>query len=300
MNEAQYIWMNGEIIDWKDATTHVLNHGLHYGSSVFEGIRAYETVDGKVVIFRLKEHIERLFYSADALKMKIPYSRQEIENAIIQTVKENDLKSGYIRPIAFYGYGTMGLDPRKAKVDICVAAWPWGSYLGDDLIKVKTSSYIRIHPQSSETKAKIGGHYVNSIMANIEAHDAGFDEGLFLDYEGNVAEGPGENIFMVKDGTLYTPKEGNILMGITRSAICAIAKEHFIDVIEKTIHLDELKNADEVFFTGTAAEIAGIKQIDESIIADGELGPITTQLKSMFMETIHGKRKEYKHWLTYV
>jgi len=232
--------------------------------------------------------------------MDISYSKQEISEVILETVRKNNVKSGYIRPIIFYGYGKMGLNPIGADLDVCIAVWPWGSYLGEEMITVKTSSIIRIHPKSSETKAKITGHYTNSIQANQEAVNAGFNEALLLDFEGNVAEGPGENIFMVKNGSLITPKEGNILIGVTRDCIFKIAKDNSIEVIEKTLSLDELKAADEAFFTGTAAEVTPIKQIDETIVGNGQTGQVTNKLKTLFEEAIHGKIDEYSDWLTYV
>jgi branched-chain amino acid aminotransferase len=292
--------MNGEFIPWNKAKVHVLSHSLHYGSGVFEGIRFYETVSGKTAVFRLEEHVERLFFSAKTLEMEIPYTKKEIEQVILNTIRKNNVKAGYIRPIIFYGYGKMGLNPKGAELDICIAVWPWGSYLGEDMITVKTSSIIRIHPKSSETKAKITGHYANSIQAHQEAVNAGFNEALLLDFEGNVAEGPGENIFMVKDNTLITPSEGNILIGVTRDSIFKIAKDNNIKVIEKKLSLDELKQADEAFFTGTAAEVTPIKQIDESRIGDGNTGQITIKLKTLFEDAIHGKIDRYSEWLTYV
>ncbi len=300
MEKVDLIWMNGEFIPWNEAKIHVLAHSLHYGSGVFEGIRFYETYNGGTAVFRLKEHIDRLFFSAEAFEMDIPYSKQEINDVILETVRKNDVKSGYIRPIIFYGYGKMGLNPKGADLNVCIAVWPWGSYLGEEMVKVKTSSIIRIHPESSETKAKITGHYANSIQANQEAVNAGFNEALLLDFEGNVAEGPGENIFIVKDGKLITPEEGNILVGITRDSIFKIAKDNNIEVLEKTLTLDELKESDEAFFTGTAAEVTPIKQADENIIGDGNIGPITNKLKTLFEDAIHGKIQKYSEWLTYV
>lgn len=300
MDKVDLIWMNGKFIPWDKAKIHVLSHSLHYGSGVFEGIRFYETKSGKTAIFRLKEHIERLYFSAKAFEMNISYKKEEIENVILETIRKNNIKSGYIRPIIFYGYGKMGLNPKGADLDFCIAVWPWGSYLGEEMVKVKTSSIIRIHPRSSETKAKITGHYSNSIQAHQEAFNAGFDEALLLDFKGNVAEGPGENIFLVKNNQLITPAEDNILIGITRDSILQIAKDNNIECIEKKLPLDELKKADEAFFTGTAAEITPIKQVDGSIIGDGKIGPITSTLKSLFEDAIHGKIDRYFKWLTYV
>jgi branched-chain amino acid aminotransferase len=300
MEKVEFIWLNGKFVPWAEAKIHVLSHTLHYGSGAFEGIRFYETYNGKTAIFRLKEHVQRLFFSAKALQMDVPYSENEIFDAIIQTIKKNNIKSGYIRPIIYYGYGKMGLDPRGGKIDVAIAVWGWGSYLGEDMVKVKTSSFIRIHPKSTETQAKLCGHYVNSIMASLEAHDKGFDEALLLDYEGYVAEGPGENIFAVKNGKLFTPQKGNILVGITRESVFEIARDNQIEVIEKKMQLEEFKTADEVFFTGTAAEITPIKQIDQTIIGDGKIGHITQKLKNIFNDAVKGKIDLYNKWLTYV
>ncbi len=300
MDKVKYIWLNGEYVHWDKAEIHVLAHSLHYGSGVFEGIRFYETHDSRTAVFRLEEHINRLFFSAEAFEMDIPYSKQEISKVILETIRRNNMKSGYIRPIIFYGYGKMGLNPKGADLDVCIAIWPWGSYLGEEMVKVKTSSIIRIHPKSSETRAKITGHYANSIQANQEAVNAGFNEALLLDFEGNVAEGPGENIFIVENNKLITPEEGNILVGITRDSIFEIAKDNNIEVIEKKITLDELKNGDEAFFTGTAAEVTPIKQVDEKTIGNGKIGPTTNKLKTLFEDAIHGKIQKYSEWLTYV
>ncbi len=298
-NKTEKIWMDGEFVNWDDAKIHVLTHTLHYGAGVFEGIRFYETENGPAV-FRLKEHVDRLFKSAEPLTMKIPFSKEEIAEAVKETVKINKVDAGYIRPICFFGYGKMGLNPAGAPVNCSIAVWPWGSYLGDDAVKVKTSKYIRIHPKSLIADAKICGHYVNSILASVEAKEAGFDECLLLDYNGNIAEGPGENIFCVKGGEIYTPKLGTILPGITRSSIMQIAKDEGIKIGEKDLTLDDLKNADELFFTGTAAEVTAIGQLDGKKIRNGEIGPITSKLKAIFMDAVHGKNKKYEKWLSYV
>jgi len=298
-NKTEKIWMDGEFVDWDNAKTHVLTHTLHYGAGVFEGIRFYKTDKGPAV-FRLKEHIDRLYKSAEPLTMKIPFSKEEMFNAVKETVKINKVDAGYIRPICFFGYGKIGLNPAGAPVNCSIAVWPWGSYLGEHAVKVKTSKYIRIHPKSTVADAKITGHYVNSILASIEAKEAGFDECLLLDYSGNVAEGPGENIFLAKNGKLYTPPLGNILPGITRESIMKIAADNEIEVIEKDLTLDDLKNADELFFTGTAAEVTGIKQLDDKVIGNSKIGPITAKLKKIFLDIVHGKNKKYEDWLTYV
>lgn len=300
MEKVEFIWMNGKFIPWDDAKIHILAHSLHYGGGVFEGIRFYETEDGRTAVFRLNEHTERLFYSAEVLQMKLSYSKEEINNTILETIRKNNIKSGYIRPIAIYGYGKMGLNPHGAQIDVAIAIWPWGSYLGEESVKVKTSKYVRIHPKSTDTKAKITGHYVNSILSSFDAHDNGYHESLLLDYEGNVAEGPGENVFGVKNGELVTPKEGNILIGLTRKSIFEIAKNENIKINEKTMTLEELKSCDEAFFTGTAAEVTPIHQIDEKIIGDGKVGPLSNHLKTIFTDAVHGKIEKYSDWLTYV
>ena len=266
---------------------------------VFEGVRFYKTDKGPAV-FRLQDHTERLFKSAETAFMKVPYTQEDFNQAILKTIKENKIDAGYIRPIIFYGYGKMGLNPAGAPVNCAIAVWPWGSYLGEDAVKVKTSSYMRIHPKSTHADAKICGHYVNSIFASVEAKNKGYEEALLLDYKENVAEGPGENLFIVKNGKLITPPLGNILPGITRKSIMQIAKDEGIKVEEKVLRLDDVYNADEAFFTGTAAEVTPIKSLDDKDIGDGEPGPITTKLKTIFLDAVHGKDKKYENWLSYV
>tara|TARA_Y100000310_G_scaffold340262_1_gene435392 strand:- start:876 stop:1781 length:906 start_codon:yes stop_codon:yes gene_type:complete len=299
MEETKLIWMDGKLVPWKDANVHVLSHTLHYGAGVFEGIRCYETDKG-AAIFRLKEHIDRLFYSAESIGMKVPFSNKDLVKATIQTVKENDLKAGYIRPICFFGYGKMGLNPKGAQVNTSIAVWPWGSYLGDQAVKVKTSKYIRIHPESTVSDAKIVGHYVNSILASIEIKKEGYDEALLLDHKGLISEGPGENIFCVQGGKIYTPKLGTILPGITRASIMQIAKEEGYEVIEKDLALKDIYNAQEALFTGTAAEVTAIASLDDKPIGKEAPGPITKKLKERFLDIVHGRDKKYSHWLTYV
>ncbi len=294
------IWMDGELIDWDKAFVHVMVHGLHYGSSVFEGVRFYDTAKGPA-IFRLEDHTKRLFYSASVIDISIPYSENEINKAQLNLLKQIKVKSGYIRPLAFYGYGKMGLNPVGANVNVIVAAWPWGSYLGGEPIRVKVSKYIRIHPQSLIADAKVSGHYVNSILASLEMQKEGYDEALLLDFEGNVAEGPGENLFIVKDNKVYTPKLGTILPGITRNSIIEILDQEFdTKVIEKKITLEEVMDADEAFYTGTAAEIQPIGSIDEKNIGNGKAGILTTKVRNMFMDIVEGKNAKYEHWLSYV
>ncbi|MFC1810774.1 branched-chain amino acid transaminase [Patescibacteria group bacterium] len=300
MDTVDFIWMDGEFIPWDSAKIHVLSHSLHYGTGVYEGIRFYETENGKTAVFRLKEHIDRLYISAKALNIEIPYKKEVIHEAALENIRKNKIKSGYIRPIVFYGYGKMGLMPQGAKLNVCIAVWPWGSYLGEDLVRVKTVSIIKMHPNSTVTTAKICGHYANSLQAKHEAIAAGYDEALLLDYKGNIAEGPVENIFMVKDNKLITPKGGNILEGITRDSIMKIAQDSNIEVIEKDLILDDLLAANEAFFTGTAAEVSGIKQINDVMIGKGDLGPISQKLKAIYTDVIHGKIDQYSDWLTYV
>lgn len=299
MEETEFIWMDGKLVPWKEAKIHVLTHTLHYGAGAFEGIRFYKTEKGPAV-FRLKEHIDRLYYSANTLKMKIPFSKEKFIKAVKETIKVNKVSAGYIRPICFFGYGKMGLNPAGAPINCAIAVWPWGKYLGEGAVKVKTSTYLRIHPKSTHSDAKICGNYANSIFASVEVKDAGYDEALLLDYKGNVAEGPGENIFIIKDDKLLTPPLGTILKGITRASIIQLAKDSGIEVEEKTLTLEDIYNADEAFFSGTAAEVTSIKQLDDKVIGDGEIGPITAKLKDIFMDIVHGKNKKYKDWLSYV
>ncbi len=299
MEKTEFIWFDGKLLPWDEAKIHVLSHTLHYGAGVFEGIRFYETEEGPAV-FRLKEHIERLYYSAGVLRMRIPFSKEEFIQAVKELVKVNKLKSGYIRPICFFGYGKMGLNPEGAPVRCAIAVWPWGKYLGEGAVRVKTSSYTRIHPKTTKADAKICGHYVNSIFASIEAKEAGYDEALLLDYMGNVAEGPGENIFIVKSNTLMTPPLGMILSGITRSSVIQLARDQGINVEEKVITLDDIYSADEAFFTGTAAEITAIESLDDKKIGEEAPGPITSNLRDLFLNVVNGRDERYRAWLTYI
>jgi len=299
MQETELIWMDGKLVKWKEAKIHVLTHTFHYGGGVFEGIRFYETDKGPAV-FRLKDHTDRLFRSAKAFEMKIPFTKEEINKATLETIKKNKVNAGYIRPIVYFGYGKMGLNPKGAPVNVSIAVWPWGAYLGEEAVKVKIPKIIRIHPKTTDPDAKICGNYANSILASLEIKREGYDEALLLDYKGNIAEGPGENIFIVKDGKISTPPLGNILPGITRKSIIQVAKDEGIEVEEKVITVDEVKAADELFFTGTAAEVTSIKQVDETTIGNGKVGPITEKLKAIFLDIVHGKNEKYKSWLTYV
>ena len=295
------IWYDGKLVPWRDATTHVLTHSLHYGLAVFEGVRAYKTVDG-TAIFRLKEHTERLFNSAHIYMMKIPYSREDIMEAQKEVVRANELESCYIRPIAFYGSEKMGVSPKGASVRVAIAAWPWGAYLGTEAlehgIRVKTSSFARHHVNVSMCRAKYSGTYANSILANLEATEHGYDEGLLLDVDGFVAEGSGENLFMVKNGCLYEPELTSALMGITRDSVITLAREMGYAVSAKRITRDDLYIADEAFFTGTAAEVTPIRELDGRIVGDGKRGPITTRIQKMFFDCVNGRAEKHRDWLS--
>lgn len=298
MVETKFIWLNGKFVRWKEAKVHLLSNALHYGSGVFEGIRFYETTKGPAV-FRLKEHLERLFYSAEVIKIKIPFSKKDLLKAILDLIKINQLKEGYIRPIVFYGYGKMSLNPLGAEINVGIAAWPWSKYL-KETAKVKISKFIRLHPRSVISDAKVSGYYVNSILATLDAQLSGYDEAILLDYRGYIAEGAGENIFIVKDKVLLTPKLGSILPGITRKTVIEIAKDLKIKTKEKDIPVKELLNADEVFFTGTAAEITPVVQINNKLINKGKEGEITKRIREFFNEIKLGKVKKYLKWLTFV
>ena len=297
------IWFNGQLIEWRDAKTHVLTHTLHYGMGVFEGVRAYETAEGPA-IFRLQEHTKRPFNSAKILGMKLPYTQDEINQAHIDVVKANNLHSCYFRPMAYYGAAKLGVAPQADDVQVILAAWPWGAYLGEEGMKrgirVRVSSFTRHHPNIHMIKAKANGNYLNSILANTEATRDGYDEAILLDAQGYVAEGSGENIFVVNEGRLYTPALDVALDGITRKSVIAIAEEMGLPVIEKRITRDELYAADEVFFTGTAAEVTPIREIDNREIGIGERGPITTEIQQRYFDIVEGKNPAYRHWLTYV
>lgn len=295
------IWLDGEMVPWRDAKTHVLTHTLHYGMGVFEGVRAYETSDGPA-IFRLQEHTDRLFNSAKILNMAIPFSKEELNEAQLQAVKQNNLNSAYLRPMCFYGSEGMGLRADNLKVHVMVAAWSWGAYLGDDGlnkgIRIKTSSFTRHHVNVTMCKAKANGNYMNSMMALQEALNDGYDEAMLLDVDGFVAEGSGENIFLVRNGALYTPDLTSALDGITRNTIFVLAKECGLDIIEKRITRDEVYIADEVFFTGSAAEVTPIREVDNRVIGNGGRGPITEKLQSMYFDVVGGRSEAHKGWLT--
>lgn len=297
------IWYDGKMVPWREATTHVLTHSLHYGLACFEGLRAYNTGNG-TAIFRLKEHTERWLNSAHIFMMKMPYDKETLMNAQREVVRANKLESCYVRPIAFYGSEKMGVSPKGAKVHVSIAAWPWGAYLGADGIekgiRVKTSSYARHHVNVTMCRAKFSGTYANSILANQEAVDHGYDEALLLDVDGFVAEGAGENLFIVKNGKLYEPELTSALVGITRDSVITLAKELGIEVHARRITRDDVYLADEAFFTGTAAEVTPIREVDGRQIGSGTRGPITQKLQSMFFDVVNGRNSKYSNWLTLV
>ena len=301
--KAEKIWMDGKMVDWDEAKVHVCTHALHYGSGVFEGIRAYETESGTAV-FRLKEHIERLFNSAKIFKMDIPYTKEEIREAIKNIIKVNKLKSGYIRPLIYRGFEQLGLNPFTCPVSCAIAVWEWGAYLGEEAlakgIKTKISSYARSYINSTSQKAKICGNYVNSIFAKMEAIEAGVDEAILLDTRGFVTEGSGENIFWIKNGIIYTTPTATVLEGITRDSIIKIAEDMKYQFQEKYICRDELYISDEVFFTGTAAEVTPIREIDNYQIGEGKRGPITENIQKKFFAIAKGEEEKYLSWLDYI
>ena len=296
-----FIWYDGKLVPWRNATTHVLTHSLHYGLAVFEGLRAYKTASG-TSIFRLKEHTDRLFNSAHIYAMKLPYTKEVLIEAHKEVVRANNLESCYLRPIAFYGSEKMGVSPKGNTVHVAIAAWPWGAYLGPEAlekgIRVKTSSFARHHVNVSMCRAKYSGTYANSILANLEATDHGYDEGLLLDVDGFVAEGSGENLFMVKNGKLYEPELTSALIGITRDSIITIAQEMGYEVAARRITRDDLYLADEAFFTGTAAEVTPIRELDGRIIGEGTRGPITAKLQKKFFDCVNAKTNEHRDWLS--
>lgn len=298
MRKNRYIWFNGRFKKWSNAKTHVLTHSLHYGTGAFEGMRFYDTKKGPAV-FQLGKHINRWIYSMKCLNMKPPYSKKELTQACLETVKKNKLKSGYIRPIAFYGHGPLRVSPKGLPVDVAIAAWPWGSYLGEEAVKLKVSPFVRIHPKSTYADAKITGHYVNAMLAVMDANKDGYTEALMLDYKGNVAEGSAENIFIVKKGIIYTPPLESILAGVTRSSVICLLIDLGYKVREKHLKLEEIKNSDECFLTGTAAEVSPVGKIDRKKLKT-ELGPVTMELKKMFKKVVSAEINRYDKWLTIV
>ncbi|MDH5612964.1 MAG: branched-chain amino acid transaminase [Gammaproteobacteria bacterium] len=302
-NRDGVIWFDGEMVPWRDARVHVLTHTLHYGMGVFEGVRAYKTDKG-TAIFRLEEHTRRLFDSAHIMQMKMPFDKATISEAQRQAVRENNLETAYIRPMCFYGSEGMGLRADNLKVHVIVAAWQWGAYLGKDAlekgIRIRTSSYTRHHVNISMCKAKANGHYINSMLALQEALTCGYDEAMLLDAEGYVAEGSGENIFVVRDGVIYTPDLTSALNGITRNTLFELASSQGYELREKRITRDEVYIADEVFFTGTAAEVTPVREVDNRIIGAGGRGPITEKLQTMYFDLVHGRLDMHPEWLTLV
>ncbi len=303
MQEGKKIWMDGVLVDWSDAKVHVLTHTLHYGLGIFEGIRCYKTAGGPA-IFRLREHIDRLYNGVKIIGFQIPYSKEELTEAIKETIKANEFQECYIRPLVYFGYGQMGLNPLGLPIQVAIAAWPWGAYLGEEGlqkgIRVKVSSFTRHHVNVSMTKAKVIGNYANSQLAKVEAVRDGYDEALMLDPSGYIAEGSGENLFLVRYGILHTPPLTSILEGITRASVLEIAKTEGIPVKEALVSRDELYIADEVFFTGTAAEITPVREIDRRTIGSGSPGPITRTLQRIFFDIVQGKNDTYKEWLAYI
>ncbi len=300
MEQADLIWMNGELVAWEDAKVHVLTHGLHYGTGVFEGLRAYETERG-TAIFRHEEHIDRLFKSAELYYIPIPYSREEIRAATHDVVAQNRLPSCYIRPLVFRGTGAMGVLPLEASVEMVIAAWPWGAYLGDGAkhegIRAKVTSWRRIDGDSLIPHAKASGHYLNNVLAKIESHQLGYEEGILLDSRGFVSEGTGENLFVVRDGVIYTPPQtAGILDGINRRSVMQIAADEGYELIERDLARAELYLADELFMTGTAAELTPIREIDEHTIGNGGPGPVTKHLQRVFEDALYGRDPRYAAW----
>ena len=298
-----FIWSDGKLIPWREANIHVLTHSLHYGMSVFEGIRAYKTPQG-TAIFRLSDHVKRLINGTKIFQMKLPFSAEQIGQGIQEVVSSNKLESCYIRPIVFIGSEKLGISPKGNTIHTSIAAWEWGAYLGEDGlnkgIRVKTSSFTRHHVNSSLVRAKASGYYINSILANQEVTANGYDEALLLDIEGYVSEGSGENLFMVRNGVIYTPDLASCLEGITRESVMQIAKDLGYEVKEKRITRDEIYSADEAFFTGTAAEVTPIRELDDRTIVDGKRGPITEKIQKTYFDAVYGRSDQYKAWLTYV
>ncbi|MBP7532237.1 MAG: branched-chain amino acid transaminase [Ottowia sp.] len=298
------IWLDGQLVDWRDAKIHVLTHTLHYGCGAFEGVRAYDTAGG-TAIFRLQEHTQRLFNSAKILRMKMPFTPDQVNEAQKEVIRANKLASGYIRPLVWIGSEKLGVSPRGNTIHVMVAAWAWGAYLGEEGmakgIRVKTSSYTRHHVNITMTQAKAVSNYSNSILANMEALDDGYDEALLLDSAGFVSEGAGENVFLIKDGAIYTPDlSAGALNGITRNTVLHIAKDLGIEVVQKRITRDECYIADEMFFTGTAAEVTPIRELDRVQIGAGQRGPLTEKIQSAFFDIVNGRNPKYAHWLAKV
>lgn len=301
LKPSEQIWMNGAFVGWKDASVHILTHSLHYGLAAFEGIRCYKGANGSA-IFRLREHIDRLFESAHIAQMEIPYSKKQLADAVVETVRLNRLEACYIRPLVYIGYGEMGLYPGGNPVGVAIAAWQWGTYLGEEAltrgIRAKVSSFTRHHVNAAMTRAKISGTYVNSILAKREVKAMGCDEAIMLDTEGYVAEGTGENIFIARNGVLKTTPLTSILEGITRNSVMQLARERNIPVVEERFTRDALYVAEEVFLTGTAAEITPVREVDDRRVGTGEPGPLTKDLQKIFFEIVRGEDRAHESWLT--
>ncbi len=300
--KADKIWMDGKLVDWDQAQVHVLTHALHYGLGVFEGIRAYRTADGRSAVFRLREHMQRLFDSAHILMMDIPFSVEGLCEATVELLRANKMPEAYVRPLAFSGYGSLGVGAQNP-TQVIIAAWPWGAYLSEEGlqkgIRAKVSSFNRMHVNVNVVRAKVSGQYVNSILANRDAVLAGYDEAILLDTDGYVAEGSGENIYIVKGGTLYTPPLSSpVLAGITRDSVLRIAKDLGIPVLEQKFTRDTMYIADELFMSGTAAEITPVREVDNRRVGKGEPGPVTRALQSAFFQTVKGESSKYREWLT--
>jgi branched-chain amino acid aminotransferase len=303
MKKADKIWLDGKLVDWEDARVHVLTHTLHYGVGVFEGIRAYKTADGRSAVFRLPEHLQRLLDSAHVILMEVPYPLERLHEACLETLRANRQSEGYIRPVAMYGYGNMGVGSTNP-VQVFIATWPWGAYLSDEGlrrgIRAKVSSFARLHVNVNMVRAKVSGQYVNSFLANREAVLAGYDEAILLDAEGYVAEGSGENIFMVKSGTIFTPSLSSpVLAGITRDSVIRIARDLGIPIVEQRFTRDSMYLADELFMTGTAAEVTPVREVDNRRIGAGQPGPITKKIQDVFFRAVHGEEPRYMEWLTH-
>ena len=302
VEKTERVWHNGALVAWDDANVHILTHTLHYGLGVFEGIRCYRGDDGTGSVFRLKEHVERLFNSARIVEIAMPYGHAQIETAILDTLRANRMSEGYIRPLVYLGAGAMGLLPKDNPTQVAIVVWPWGAYLGDEGlergIRAKVSSYTRHHPNVSLTKSKTCGDYVNSILAKREVTRLGYDEAVMLDTNGLVAECSGENIFIVRRGMLKTPPLVSVLEGITRDSVIRIARDKGIEVVEQSITRDEVYCADEMFLTGTAAEITPVRELDDRTIGAGARGPITKTIQSTFFDAVKGRDRKYESWLT--
>jgi branched-chain amino acid aminotransferase len=303
LQATEKIWMDGSFVNWNEAQVHILTHSLHYGTGVFEGIRCYKTSAGSAV-FRLREHVERFFNSAHICQMEMPFTREAVSDAILETIRVNKIDACYIRPLTYIGYGAMGIYPKENPVRVSIAVWPWGSYLGEEGLKngirVKISSFTRPHVNATMVRSKTTANYANSLLAKREALSDGYDEAMLLDTDGYVAEGSGENVFIVRNGTVKTPPLTSILDGITRDTIIQLAAERGMRLVEERFTRDELYIADEAFFTGTAAEITPIREVDNRVIGPGKPGPITKQLQSSFFDIVQGRDGRHEDWLTYV